>query len=754
MVPGLANQVLGRPKAAFWIGKINRIAGQFRRSGAIFVPIFLFMLVLCGQVHATPITHDNETISSNQEWDNVNTHHIKGNCTVNAGVTLTIQQGAVVKFDSGASLTVNGTLNAEGTSSAGDHIYFTSINDDSVGGTISGSMGMPGAGDWDYILFDGYSGNEGVGTFSYCTIRYGDGNSSYQAGLYASNGSALTLTDCEITQSATSGMYASSSSASITACNIKNNNNYGLHFYGTAATQEVYASLISNNNDGIYCENGANPVIGGAAANSNTISGNTNYGVYNASSSVTVNATYNYWGDDSGPSGEGPASGDRVSLYVDYSNWVQAEDTDSDGLDDAWEMQYFGNLDQGPEDDPDEDGLTNAQEYAQGTNPILADTDGDGLQDGDEVTTYGTNPLMADSDEDGYYDGEEVRMNSDPNNSGDFPAYDPGTYYVNISSGNDLIGEGSAGNAWKTLHHAVHRTNEGNPGAYTINVGLGTYRVGNGEPDEKLIITQNNVTVLGESGSKPILDGTGAGSDEDTDWGIGIETSGNEIIIENIEVCNFSYWEGILIEGNNTTIVDCNVHDNAVGIAFDDVEHNVGGNVKTCNVHDNAAEGISVVDAQDVLIEECEVYGNGASGYDSGIYLKHADVSINLNTIHANSSCGIAVEDCSPEIEKNDIHDNGWCGIDIWSYTQEASPVIKNNLIYFHSGGTGIVMRAFPGSTNPKIYHNTIDGGSGDGIYCYGSQAAPEIKYNIITNFDQYGINNSDGNPSIDYNDV
>jgi len=44
-------------------------------------------------------------------------------------------------------------------------------------------------------------------------------------------------------------------------------------------------------------------------------------------------------------------------------------DTDNDGLPDNWEYAYFGNLAQGPNDDYDGDGLTNAQEYAGNTNP-------------------------------------------------------------------------------------------------------------------------------------------------------------------------------------------------------------------------------------------------------------------------------------------------------------------------------------------------------------------------------------------------
>ena len=60
------------------------------------------------------------------------------------------------------------------------------------------------------------------------------------------------------------------------------------------------------------------------------------------------------------------------------------EDEDEDGLPDEWEMEYFGNLDQDANDDPDNDGATNIQEYGLGTEPNNDDTDGDGLKDGDD----------------------------------------------------------------------------------------------------------------------------------------------------------------------------------------------------------------------------------------------------------------------------------------------------------------------------------------------------------------------------------
>ncbi len=92
-----------------------------------------------------------------------------------------------------------------------------------------------------------------------------------------------------------------------------------------------------------------------------------------------------------------------------YTNGIAGlGDIDNDGLADTWEVQYFGNTSATPSADPDNDGLTNLQEQSNGTNPTLADTDGDGLSDGAEVNTYLTNPKLADTDGDGLSDGAEV----------------------------------------------------------------------------------------------------------------------------------------------------------------------------------------------------------------------------------------------------------------------------------------------------------------------------------------------------------
>lgn len=91
-------------------------------------------------------------------------------------------------------------------------------------------------------------------------------------------------------------------------------------------------------------------------------------------------------------------------------------DLDGDGLVDAWELLFFGNLDQKASGDPDNDGLTNEQEFAANSNPTKADSDGDGLSDGDEVKLYKSNPTKKDSDGDGLTDFDEVKTtHTNPN---------------------------------------------------------------------------------------------------------------------------------------------------------------------------------------------------------------------------------------------------------------------------------------------------------------------------------------------------
>lgn len=59
------------------------------------------------------------------------------------------------------------------------------------------------------------------------------------------------------------------------------------------------------------------------------------------------------------------------------------------------------------ESDPDKDGLSNYLEEIYSTNPMLKDTDGDGLTDYQELVDTGTNPFVIDTDNDGILDGRD-----------------------------------------------------------------------------------------------------------------------------------------------------------------------------------------------------------------------------------------------------------------------------------------------------------------------------------------------------------
>ncbi len=96
-----------------------------------------------------------------------------------------------------------------------------------------------------------------------------------------------------------------------------------------------------------------------------------------------------------------------------------AGDLDSDGVDNAAEYQGNSNPTLA---DTDGDGLDDFQELVtHATNPASADSDGEGLDDYAEVITHGTDPWDTDSDNDGYTDLDEVLYGGDPNDPSGLP---------------------------------------------------------------------------------------------------------------------------------------------------------------------------------------------------------------------------------------------------------------------------------------------------------------------------------------------
>ena len=234
-----------------------------------------------------------------QAWPDVQglglPYMVVGDLTVGSYVTLQIDPGVVVKFQYQSSsiykrrMLVSGVLDLLGTD--GSPVVFTSERDDTYGGDANGDgpTTAPAPGDWGYIRID-----TATTDFQHGIVRYGgyyayDGANS----MLWVNSASPTIQNNTFERAYDKAVFVAGGNAAIVNNNISNNAHYG-----------------------VYVQSGS-PTI-----NYNDIYGNVDYGVYNGNSAVTVNATNNWWGNASGPSGAGLGSGDRVSTYVNFNLWT------------------------------------------------------------------------------------------------------------------------------------------------------------------------------------------------------------------------------------------------------------------------------------------------------------------------------------------------------------------------------------------------------------------------------------------------
>jgi|GEM_PF-3252050 len=210
-----------------------------------------FLFLLC-----TPVSWatDVSGVISVDKWTLAESPYIvTGDATVEAGKTLTIDPGVVVKFNSGFSLKVLGNLTVSGTGTGVGSVIFTS------------AKSVPAAKDWGGIRFeDGSSGS-----LSYAEIMYADTGIDIL-------GSSPTITDCTI-----------------------HHNNKGIYVYDRRVTPQITHCTIRNNTRGIEVKSDYHWDTPSPVVNNCSLSGNGfNYYVSGQGwwNIKVLDAKNNWWG--------------------------------------------------------------------------------------------------------------------------------------------------------------------------------------------------------------------------------------------------------------------------------------------------------------------------------------------------------------------------------------------------------------------------------------------------------------------------
>jgi parallel beta-helix repeat protein len=244
-------------------------------------------------------TNVSGLISSNTTWTATNSPYtVTGNVLINSGITLTIEPGVTVKFDSLRSLQINGQLIARGTE--GNKITFTS------------SAAIPAAGDWGYLFFNDSSTDAsfdaeglyaGGSILEHAIVEYAGGATSSYGAVEMTNAHPF-INDCTIRNNSKSGIYAGSLSAALKITNSDIHHNTrdcldddgGGGVFTSGGTATIANNLIHDNSTtyhgdggGIYIRTGTAIITGNTILNNTAVKNGGAVYIHNGTATLTNN---------------------------------------------------------------------------------------------------------------------------------------------------------------------------------------------------------------------------------------------------------------------------------------------------------------------------------------------------------------------------------------------------------------------------------------------------------------------------------
>ena len=378
---------------------------------------------------------------------------------------------------------------------------------------------------------------------------------------------------------------------------------------------------------------------------------------------------------------ERPADG-WVDIGVD-----EFVDTDGDNIADWWEQKCFFNLQTaGATTDYNGDGLTDLNEYINGTNPAISDTDSDGLSDYEEINTHGTDPLDPDTDGDGMPDDWEVAYGLDPftDDSMEDPDGDGFTNYQ------EYLAQTDPNDEWS------------NPGDEKIYVWAAWTGVGHGTQTEPYNTIQEGLDESDDGQVVIVKDGIYIGTGNKN-----LDFQGKQVSL-------------IAESGPGVTIINC--EGSGRGFYF-----HSGEDARTL------VSGFTVI--------------NGDSVLGAGIYFYHSSPTVRnciLSRNEATFGGGICCDYASPILINTVVSENSaaYGGGGIYSYF--GSPTLTNCTIIDNVAayGGGIYSRESGLNLINGILYFNATGSSGPQMYGEGS-LYPSVDYSNIQDKDTDGV---DGN--------